>query len=65
VPPARRAGHYLGLRFGGEVPADLPAKLAAEEVFVSVCWKAMRVTPHDYNTDQDVERLFATLKAAL
>lgn len=61
----RRAGHYLGLRFGGAVPDDLPAKLAAEKIFVSVRGKAMRVTPHVYNTDADIEKLFKVLKAAL
>lgn len=61
----RRAGHYLGLRFGGAVPADLPAKLATEKIFVSVRGKAMRVTPHVYNTEDDIERLFRVLKAAL
>lgn len=61
----RRASHYLGLRFGGAVPADLPAKLAAEKIFVSVRGKAMRVTPHVYNTDADIERLFRVLKAVL
>lgn len=70
VAPHRRAGHYLGLRFGGAkyeggIPADLPAKLAAANVFVSVRGKAMRVTPHLYNTDQDVERLFSVMKEAL
>jgi selenocysteine lyase/cysteine desulfurase len=34
-------------------------------VFVSVRGKAMRVTPHVYNTDADIERLFAVLKTAL
>lgn len=61
----RRAGHYLGLRFGDAVPADLPGKLAAEKIFVSVRGKAMRVTPHVYNTDADIERLFKVLKAVL
>lgn len=61
----RRAGHYLGLRFGGAVPADLPAKLAAEKIFVSVRGQAMRVTPHVYNTEDDIEKLFKVLKTAL
>lgn len=69
APEARRAGHYLGLRFGGArydgVPAELPAKLAAANVFVSVRGKAMRVTPHLYNTDDDVERLFSVLRTSL
>ncbi|HLH90867.1 MAG TPA: aminotransferase class V-fold PLP-dependent enzyme [Xanthobacteraceae bacterium] len=62
VPDARRAGHYLGLRFAGGVPADLPARLAASNVHVSVRGAAMRVTPHLWNTDADVERLFAVLR---
>ncbi|HEX6958745.1 MAG TPA: aminotransferase class V-fold PLP-dependent enzyme [Ferrovibrio sp.] len=65
APPAKRAGHFLGLRFAAAVPADLPARLAAERVYVSVRGKSMRVTPHVYNTDQDVERFFAVLQAAL
>jgi selenocysteine lyase/cysteine desulfurase len=62
VPADRRAGHYLGLRFRGGVPPDLPARLAAENIHVSVRGSAMRVTPHLWNTDEDVERLFAALK---
>jgi selenocysteine lyase/cysteine desulfurase len=65
VPGDRRAGHYLGLRFRGGVPADLPARLAAERVHVSVRAAAMRVTPHLWTTDADVEQLFAVLRAAL
>ncbi len=65
APDSKRAGHYLGLRFGAAVPPDLPGRLAAANVFVSVRGKAMRVTPHLYNTDQDVERLFSVMKEAL
>ena len=65
VPSARRAGHYLGLRFPGGVPTDLPSRLAAENVHVSVRGAAMRVTPHLWTTDADVERLFAVLRSAL
>jgi selenocysteine lyase/cysteine desulfurase len=65
VPAHRRAGHSLGLRFGGGIPSDLPMRLGAANVFVSVRGQAMRVTPHLWNTDEDVERLFAVLKTAL
>ena len=65
VPAHRRAGHYLGLRFSGGIPADLPTRLAAAKVYVSVRGQAMRVTPHVWNTDHDVEKLFAVLKTAL
>jgi len=65
VPDRLRAGHYLGLRFPGGVPADLPQRLAAAKVYVSVRGRAMRVTPHLWTTDEDVERLFAVLASAL
>jgi selenocysteine lyase/cysteine desulfurase len=65
VPDARRAGHYLGLRIPGGVPDDLPARLAAGKVHVSVRGSAVRVTPHVWNTDADVERLFAVLREAV
>jgi selenocysteine lyase/cysteine desulfurase len=65
APGDRRAGHYLGLRFRGGVPPDLPARLAAENVHVSVRGSAMRVTPHLWNTDADVERLFRVLKSSM
>jgi selenocysteine lyase/cysteine desulfurase len=65
VPAHRRAGHYLGLRFSGGIPSDLPMRLAAADVYVSVRGQAMRVTPHVWNTDEDVEKLFAVLKTTL
>lgn len=62
TPNHLRAGHFLGLRFPGGIPVDLLDKLAAEKVFVSVRGDSMRVTPHVYNTQEDVERLFALLE---
>jgi selenocysteine lyase/cysteine desulfurase len=65
VPARRRADHYLGLRFNGPVPGSLTARLAAANVYVSVRGRSMRVTPHVWNSDEDVERLFAELRAIL
>ena len=66
APAALRAGHFLGLRFpNGELPAGLLSALAAERVHVSVRGASMRVTPHLYNTDEDVDRLFAALERVL
>jgi selenocysteine lyase/cysteine desulfurase len=64
--PSMRAGHFLGLGFsGGKVPAGLPERLAAENVYVSVRGPAMRVTPHLYNDENDIDRLMEALKRSL
>ncbi len=60
-----RAGHFLGLGFPGDVPDGLLERLAAENVYVSVRGQSMRVTPHLFNNEADVERLIAALKDAL
>lgn len=62
VSQGLRAGHYLGLRFQGGVPEGLPERLAAAKVYVSVRGQSMRITPHLYNTDADIDRLIAELE---
>ena len=62
VDPALRAGHFLGLRFPDGVPDGLAATLAENRIFVSVRGPAMRITPHVFNTDGDVDKLFAVLE---
>jgi selenocysteine lyase/cysteine desulfurase len=65
APAALRVPHYLGLRFLDGVPSGLPERLAAAKVHVSVRGDAMRVTPHLYNNEADVERLFKVLAQSL
>ena len=67
MPVARphRAGHLLGLRLPGGAPADLAARLAAARVFVSVRGDAVRVSPHVYNDQADVDRLLEVLADAV
>lgn len=64
-PLGRRAGHFLGLAFAGEVPRDLPERLAEQRVHVSLRGQSLRVTPHLYNHDGDVDRLLDVLATAL
>jgi selenocysteine lyase/cysteine desulfurase len=63
--PERRAGHFLGLRFPQGVPPGLPEHLAEERVYVSLRGDSLRVTPHLYNHQQDLDRLFEVLQAVL
>jgi selenocysteine lyase/cysteine desulfurase len=64
APATLRASHLVGLR-ANKLPADLPARLAQSQVYVSVRGDSMRVSPHLYNTPADIERLFTTLADAL
>jgi selenocysteine lyase/cysteine desulfurase len=66
VPSRLRARHYVGLRAPRPFPTDLPERLAAERVYVSIRGgQTLRITPHLYNDLRDVERLFRVLEGAL
>ncbi len=56
-----RAAHYVGVRFPDGPPEDLVARLADQNVYVSQRSDCIRVTPHLYNNENDVDRLFAAL----
>jgi selenocysteine lyase/cysteine desulfurase len=64
IPAKRRARHMVGIKLGSAAPEDLAARLAGEDIFVSVRGESMRVSPHLYNTAEDVNRLFAALAEA-
>lgn len=59
--PDIRAPHFLALGFPGDVPAGLTDRLAAENVFVSLRNRSLRITPHVYNTAEDAEKLISVL----
>ena len=61
VPAEGRVGHMLGLGLDPGAPKDLAARLAGEGVFVSVRGRSLRVSPHLYNTERDVGKLFDAL----
>jgi selenocysteine lyase/cysteine desulfurase len=65
VPAGRRGRHMIGLHLGPDAPQDLATRLAAENVFVSVRGDSVRVSPHLYNTEVDVERFFETVAGSL
>ena len=65
LPESRRPGHFLGLRFPHGVPDGLLEILASRQVHVSLRGDVLRVTPHLYNTDEDVARLLDALAAVI
>jgi selenocysteine lyase/cysteine desulfurase len=61
----KRAGHFLGLRFPRGVPKGLLEALKEFGVYVSVRGDSLRVTPHLYNNDADVDRLMHALERTI
>jgi selenocysteine lyase/cysteine desulfurase len=52
----------IGLMLGPDAPDDLARRLTTHNVFVSVRGESVRVSPHLYNTEEDVDRLFEVLE---
>jgi selenocysteine lyase/cysteine desulfurase len=62
IPKERRARHLIGLMLGPAAPDDLATQLTTHKVFVSVRGESVRVSPHLYNTERDVDLLFEILE---
>ena len=65
VPAARRVNHIIGVRMPSGVPAGLSTALAAAGTYVSVRGDSVRISPHVYNSLEDVERFFGVLEPLL
>lgn len=62
---AWRAGHLFGMRTpAGVDPKALAQALAARQVFVSVRGAWVRISPHLYNDNDDIEALLDALSSA-
>src|SRR6185369_9378047 len=59
--PHLRAPHILSLAFKGGMPAGLIEGLASEGVYVAPRLGRMRVSPHVYNDENDVDRFVEVL----
>jgi selenocysteine lyase/cysteine desulfurase len=60
-----RAPHILCLGFADGMPQGLMSALAKEQVYVASRLGRMRVSPHVYNDEADVDRFVAAMKRAL
>ena len=66
LPDVRfRAPHILCLGFAGDELGTLMPALAKEQVYVASRLGRMRVSPHVYNDEADVDRFVAAMKRAL
>lgn len=63
VPDARvRAPHVLSLGFAGGMPAGFVERLAAEKVYVAPRLGRIRISPHVYNDEIDVDRFVTAMR---
>jgi selenocysteine lyase/cysteine desulfurase len=63
IPDARvRAPHILSLGFRSGMPQNLIARLAAENVFVAQRLGRLRISPHVYNDEADVDRFIEVFR---
>jgi selenocysteine lyase/cysteine desulfurase len=60
-----RAPHVLCLGFPGGMPNGLVAGLAAENIHVAPRLGRLRISPHVYNDEEDVDRFVAVLRRLL
>jgi selenocysteine lyase/cysteine desulfurase len=66
VPHERlRAPHILSLGFPGGMPPDLVPRLAGEHIYVAPRLGRMRISPHVYNDEADVDRFVASMTRAM
>lgn len=57
-----RAPHLICLQFPKGMADDLPQKLAAENVYAAPRLGRLRISPHVYNDEQDVDRFVEVFK---
>ena len=65
APRHTRSPHLIGISKPGGFRKELPNLLAQEKVFVSVRGESIRIAPHLYTADEEIERLFSALRKAL
>ncbi len=64
VPPKlMRCPHMIGITHPDGIPETLPAKLASENIYVSIRGDSVRIAPHLYTRDDDINRLFHVLES--
>jgi selenocysteine lyase/cysteine desulfurase len=56
------APHILSLQFPNGMPGGLVDRLAAENVFVTPRLGRMRISPHVYNDEADVDRFITVFR---
>ena len=65
APREFRGNHLIGVRLGGADPTLVEKAMVEAGVYVSVRGDAVRVSPHVYNDEADIDRFADALRSAL
>ena len=60
--PENRAPHLMGMRVPGGIPGGFMSQLAAQKVFVSQRGDSIRLAPHVFVSQTDIDRLIKALQ---
>ena len=62
APAHTRAPHMIGVSKPGGFNKDLPQLLAQDNIYVSVRGESVRISPHLFTTEEDIDRLLTVLE---
>jgi len=62
APTHTRAPHMIGVSKPGGFNKDLPQLLAQDNIYVSVRGESVRISPHLFTTEEDIDRLLTVLE---
>ncbi len=65
LDPRLRAPHIICAAFPEGMPLDFPKRLAAENVYAAPRLGRLRISPHVYNDEQDVDRFVDVFRKAM
>jgi selenocysteine lyase/cysteine desulfurase len=65
TPPDHRARHMIGIRLPAGATGRLAHELHERRVYVSLRGDKLRISPHVYNSTEDIDRLFSALDSIL
>lgn len=65
LPAGHRVGHMIGIRTPSGIPEQLSSRLSEANIYVSIRGDSIRIAPHLYNDESDIDRFFSVLQKVL
>jgi selenocysteine lyase/cysteine desulfurase len=65
VSAANRVGHLIGISPPGGITERVTSSLSEAKIYVSIRGDRVRIAPHLYNDESDIERFFSVFKESL